>query len=113
MRRSAETRAPDARVTELLDAYLAATLAGSPPDRDAFLAANADVADELRVALVGFDFVRRAGDELSAATAGGNALPAMAGIQILVNFSLPPPVRDFSYSTTESSRLGVRPLSSR
>jgi tetratricopeptide (TPR) repeat protein len=61
----ATTRDADARVTELLDAYLAAAREGRPPDRDAFLAQHKDLADALRVALVGFDFVQRAGERLS------------------------------------------------
>src|SRR5262245_54963356 len=62
----ADARDGDARIADLLDEYLAAARAGAPPDAEEFLAAHPDVADRLRVALVGFDFVRRAGEELVA-----------------------------------------------
>jgi len=72
-----DAASPDARVTELLDLYLVAARDGSPLDREAFLAAHPECSDALRVALVGFDFVRRAGDALSTSAARGHeALPS-------------------------------------
>jgi serine/threonine protein kinase len=65
----------DARVAEILDEYLAAVRAGRAPEPEALVAAHPDLADRLRAALVGFDFVRRAGTEIADAVDAGPAAP--------------------------------------
>ena len=75
-RRSGNSRravTSDVRVAELLDEFLARAKAGTAPDKESFIAAHPEVADALRVALVGFDLVRRAGTEMAAASARGPA----------------------------------------
>jgi eukaryotic-like serine/threonine-protein kinase len=70
----------DPRVTAALEEYLAALEAGPPPDRQAFLARHADVADALAGCLEGLDFLRRTAPEVrplpappaDAAFAGGD-----------------------------------------
>ncbi len=67
--------ATDEHVMELLEQYLAAAHTGRAPDRESFVAGHPEVADKLRVALVGCDFVRRAGQELAEAVGDGPAAP--------------------------------------
>jgi serine/threonine protein kinase/formylglycine-generating enzyme required for sulfatase activity len=50
---------------EILDAYLGALKAGNPPDREALLARHPDLAEELRAALLGIDFVHGAAPRLA------------------------------------------------
>jgi WD40 repeat protein/HEAT repeat protein len=72
----------DARVNEAIADYLAACETGTPPDREAFLAQHADVADSLRAFLADHDRIRRAAppprrhDETATVPPGGVARPA-------------------------------------
>ena len=50
---------------EILDEYLGALKAGNPPDREALLARHPDLAEELRAALLGIDFVHGAAPRLA------------------------------------------------
>ncbi len=52
----------DDRLAEVLDAYLAAHEAGTPPDVDEFLARYPELAGELRECLASLAFIRRAGN---------------------------------------------------
>ncbi len=50
---------------EILDEYLRALEAGNPPSREALLAEHPDLAEELRAALLGIDFVHGAAPRLA------------------------------------------------
>jgi tetratricopeptide (TPR) repeat protein len=71
----------DGRVVQALDEFLAAMEAGQKPDRQAFLAAHADIADELGRCLDGLAFIENAGLALqeSASMAPGLAGPVPSG----------------------------------
>jgi serine/threonine protein kinase len=60
----------DPRVTGALREYLAALEAGRRPNRDAFLARHADVADALAEGLDGLEFIHDAASHLHSATEG-------------------------------------------
>jgi serine/threonine protein kinase/Flp pilus assembly protein TadD len=60
----------DPRVLQAMEAYLRLLQAGERPDKDAFLARYADVAEALAVCLQGLDFVQAAGGEMSQSAAG-------------------------------------------
>jgi hypothetical protein len=63
----------DARVAEVVERYLDALRAGGAPDRETFLAQHGDIADRVRTALVGFDFIGRAETEVAEVAAAGPA----------------------------------------
>ena len=52
-------------LAEILDDYLVALEAGSPPDREVLLAQHPDLAEELKAALLGVDFVYSAAPRLA------------------------------------------------
>jgi len=52
-------------LADVLDGYLVALEAGSPPDREVLLAQHPDLAEELKAALLGVDFVYSAAPRLA------------------------------------------------
>jgi serine/threonine protein kinase/tetratricopeptide (TPR) repeat protein len=70
----------DPRVIRAVEEYVTALEAGTPPDRRAFLAHHADIADALAGCLDGLDFIRAARPQLDDATAAPEeAVPAALG----------------------------------
>jgi serine/threonine protein kinase len=55
----------DPRLVAALEDYLSRLNAGNPPDRDAFLSANREIADELADCLDGLDFIHTAASRIS------------------------------------------------
>ncbi len=71
----------DERVDEVIAEYLAACESGDPPDRAAFLAKHADLADSLQAFLADHDRMRQAAaspDDTNTLPPGGRAAPAVA-----------------------------------
>jgi serine/threonine protein kinase len=54
------TSGSEARLTRILDDYLAALQRGDAPDRSALLAAHPDLADDLEICLASLEFIRHA-----------------------------------------------------
>jgi serine/threonine protein kinase len=73
-RAPAATSSEDPRVAQALEEYLAALEAGTPPDRQTFLARHAPIADALAGCLKGLEFVQAAAPHLEPSDAAG--LPA-------------------------------------
>jgi WD40 repeat protein/serine/threonine protein kinase len=74
MTNSASTTVSEARLARALETYLAALQAGTPPDKDEFLARYPELAEDLEACLASLEFIRRAAVKPSdAEPAGGNA----------------------------------------
>jgi tRNA A-37 threonylcarbamoyl transferase component Bud32 len=67
---SADYPEREARLDELIAAFLEAVEAGHPPDRDAWLAQHPDLADELRAFFANHDRMAEVGDRFRAAGPG-------------------------------------------
>jgi WD40 repeat protein/HEAT repeat protein len=84
----------DQRVDEAIAEYLAKCEAGAPPDRDAFLAKHADLADSLRVFLADHDHIRQAAPRAPDVTAtlppraAAPAVPPLGTIKYFGDYEL-------------------------
>src|SRR5919204_4811624 len=67
----------EARLVRVLEEYLAALEAGTPPDKDAWLARHPELAEDLEACLASLDFIRRA--DPRAGERGGEPTVRMLG----------------------------------
>jgi WD40 repeat protein/serine/threonine protein kinase len=79
----------EVRLAQALDAYLAALQAGTPPDKEEFLARYPELAEDLEACLASLEFIRRAAVKPShPRPSGGSPLGADLPTRILGDFRI-------------------------